>query len=106
VEEKPAWLGGRNVLLTDASGVRNLRGRHYRLHYSADLFSLTMKVLDITGEEKEETPRNFGKPGMEHARESGSNFLLRLRGGAFNVYDGSGRKRSIMRQFSVTCWTY
>jgi hypothetical protein len=116
VEEKPVWLEGKNVLLIDASEVRNLRGKLYRLHYSVDLFSLTMKEFQITGEEKGETLENFGKlgkgdivlgdrgygtiAGMEHAREAGSDFVLRLRGGAFRVYDGSGRKRSILRPFS------
>jgi hypothetical protein len=116
LEEKPAWLEGRNVLLIDASEVRNGRGKLYRLHYSVDLFSLTMKEFHLTGEEQGETLENFGKlgegdivvgdrgygtrAGMEHARELGSDFVLRLRGGAFGVYDEAGRKRSIPRQFS------
>jgi hypothetical protein len=116
VEEKPAWLEGRNVLLIDASEVRNRKKKLYRLHYCVDLFSLTMKEFHITGEEKGETLENFVKPGpgdivlgdrgygtgagMEHAREMGSGFVLRLRGGAFKVYDGTGREVSIVKAFS------
>jgi hypothetical protein len=63
LEEKPAWLEGRNVLLIDASEVRNLRGKLYRLRYSVDLFSLTMKEFHLTGEEQEVKLENFGKLG-------------------------------------------
>ncbi|MDR2783302.1 MAG: hypothetical protein LBB48_05610 [Treponema sp.] len=37
---------------------------------------------------------------MEHSRELGSDFVLRIQGGAFQVYDGRGRKRSIVRPFT------
>jgi hypothetical protein len=94
LEEKPAWLEGRNVLLIDASEVRNLKGKLYRLHYSVDLFSLTMKEFHLTGEEQGDIvvgDRGYGaKAGMEHARELGSDFVPRLRGGAFRVYDKTG----------------
>jgi hypothetical protein len=116
LEEKPAWLEGRNVLLIDASEVRNMRKKLYRLHYSVDLFSLTMKEFHLTGEEQGEKLENFWKlgegdivvgdrgygtrGGMEHARELGSDYVLRLRGGAFRVYDKRGKKVSIVRQFS------
>jgi hypothetical protein len=116
LEEKPAWLGGRNVLLIDASEARNLKRKLYRLHYSVDLFSLTVKEFHITGEERGETLENFVKlgpgdialgdrgygtiAGMEHVRELGSDFVLRLRGGAFGIYDEAGRERSILRQFT------
>jgi hypothetical protein len=115
-EEQPAWLEGRNVLLVDAGEVRNLKGKQYRLHYSIDLFSLTVKEFHLTGEEHGERLGNFGKlgegdivrgdrgygtiAGMEHAGEPGSDYVLRLRGGAFGVYDKRGKKVSIVRQFS------
>jgi hypothetical protein len=72
VEEKPAWLEGRNVLLIDASEVRNMRGKLYRLHYGIDLFSLTMREFHLTGEERGETLENFGKLGEGNARYCGS----------------------------------
>jgi hypothetical protein len=49
VEEKPVWLEGKHVLLIDASEVKNVKGKLYRLHYSVDLFSLTMNEFHITG---------------------------------------------------------
>jgi hypothetical protein len=38
-------------------------------------------------------------PGMEHLREQGSGFVLRLRARAFTVYDGEGRKIELLDQF-------
>jgi hypothetical protein len=84
------------------------------LHYCLDLFTLGMREFHITGMETGEKLCNFtgfGEndivmgdraygtlPGIEYLRQQGSGFVVRLRGKAFAVYDGEGRKISIAGQ--------
>jgi hypothetical protein len=108
--EKPGWHFGKDVCLVDGSEavLHGSKKKYFMLHYCVDLFSLTMKEMRLTDMETGEKLLNFktfGKndivvgdraygtiPGMEHLRESGSGFVLRLRANAFNLYDGQGRK--------------
>lgn len=101
---KPSWLGGRRVILVDASDIA-LQGSQtsdYRLHYAISLFELTCQCADLTGTREGETlcrhsvshgdiivaDRIYGTiRGMEHVRRAGGDFLLRLRSRAFTLYD-------------------
>ncbi|GHV87580.1 putative transposase InsL for insertion sequence element IS186A [Spirochaetia bacterium] len=117
--EKPAWLAGKVVSLVDASEVV-LHGNHkkyYLLHYCLDLFTLAMRELKITDMKNGEKLRNFERfekgtivlgdraygtiPGMEYLRERGTDYVLRLRSGAFTLYDRHGAKRELLPWLSV-----
>ena len=108
--EKPAWLWGKNVCLVDGTEevLRGSKKAYYMLHYGVDLFSLAMREMRLTDMKAGEKLANFtvfGRgdivvgdraygtiPGMEYLRERGSDYVLRLRAGAFRVYDGEGEK--------------
>jgi hypothetical protein len=107
--EKPGWLLGKNVCLVDGSEevTKGKKKEYFMLHYCLDLFTLAMREMRLTGLKTGEKLRDFtvfGKgdivladriygsiPGMEYLRELGSDFVLRLRAGAFSIYDGEGR---------------
>jgi hypothetical protein len=114
VVKKPGWLNGKNVCLVDGSEdvTHGNRKKYFRLHYALDLFTLCMRemrVTDIKSGEKLSTFRTFDAkdivvadriygtiPGMEYLRERGSGFVLRLRAGAFTLYDGKGKKIALL----------
>jgi hypothetical protein len=116
--EKPGYLGNKRVCLIDvtedASGGSAANRKFYRLHYCIDLFTLCVIALRLTDRKIGEKVSNFtcfGKddivigdriygtiPGIEYLRKSFSGFVLRLRAGAFNLYDRSGRKISLIRR--------
>jgi hypothetical protein len=104
--EKPAWLLGKKVYLADVSdeSVYGSSKIGFRLHYSVGLFDLGMKELRLTdgktGEKLSKFQR-FGKDdlviadraygtiaGIEYLTGCRSEFLLRYRTGAFNLYTG------------------
>jgi hypothetical protein len=86
------------------------------LHYCLDAYTLSMKEMHLTeGQNGEKlarfeqlgpnalvaADRAYGNiPGMEHLREQGSGFVLRLRARAFTVYDGAGQKIELLDQFA------
>jgi hypothetical protein len=102
--EKPEWLEGTAVYLVDASdeSVHGSSKTDFRLHYSVGLFDLGMKEMHRTDGktgEKLSNVQNFTngdlvvvdraygtRVGIEYLRERGSDFLLRYRTGAFNLY--------------------
>jgi hypothetical protein len=102
--EKPAWLWGKRVYLVDASdeSVYGSSKTDFRLHYCVGLFDLGMKEMRLTDAktgEKLSNFQSFGKDdliiadraygtiaGIEYMGRCGSDFLLRYRTGAFNLY--------------------
>jgi hypothetical protein len=86
------------------------------LHYCLDAYTLSMEEMHLTNGQNGEKLSRFEQlgsndvvvadriygsiPGMEHLREQGSGFVLRLRGRAFTVYDGEGRKIELLDQFA------
>jgi hypothetical protein len=106
--EKPEWLGGREVCLIDGSEdvTRGEEKNPYMLHYCLDAFTLGMREFHITDIRTGEKVGNFkgiGEndivvgdraygtlSGIRYLREKGSGYVLRLRGKAFNGYDGRG----------------
>jgi hypothetical protein len=115
---QPERLKGKDVRLVDGSiePVSGKSGRLYNLHYCISLFSLEMKEM-LLSEVKDEGEklshfksitagqimvgdRVYGTiQGMEYVRGKGADFILRLRAGAFNVYNQSGEKISLLRGF-------
>jgi hypothetical protein len=85
------------------------------LHYCVDAFTLAMQALQLTergGGEKLSRFEQFGPhavvvadrvygtlPGMEHLRERGSGFVLRLRAKAFKVYNRAGQEIELLKGF-------
>ncbi|GHV34402.1 hypothetical protein AGMMS4952_26800 [Spirochaetia bacterium] len=63
--EQPAWLSGKRVSIVDASEVV-LHGndkKYYLLHYSLDLFTLSMREMHITDMTTGEKLVNFERVG-------------------------------------------
>jgi hypothetical protein len=123
--EKPQWLKDRNVLLVDGS--EDSRGGKERLffmlHYCMDLFTFSTREFAITEEATGEKLSNFTKlgsddivigdrayatlAGLSHLKRYGADYLLRLRGRAFNIYDEKGDKIDLMKEFSdLMSWEY
>lgn len=106
--EKPGWLEGKRVCLIDASdqAVYGSKTSDYRLHYGVDLFTLDvveMHLSEITQGERVGNFEYFGAgdvvigdraygniQGIEYLRGRGSDFVIRLRTGAFRVYTKEG----------------
>jgi hypothetical protein len=104
--EKPGWLEGKAVYQADASDelVYGRSKAGYRLHYCVGLFDLDMKELHLTDAKRGEELSNFksftkgdliiaGRAygtigGIEYLEGCGSDYLLRYRTGAFNLYTG------------------
>lgn len=114
--KKPEWLGERRPLLIDASDVA-LRGSgtsNYRLHYAFDLFGYTCAQMELTeiSNGGEKLDRYAAKPGdifigdraygtvnaMEHIRLNGASFVLRMKTGAFGLYDDKGERLELLPQ--------
>ena len=112
--EQPDWLAGKTVSIVDASEVV-LHGNdktYYLLHYSLDLFTLSMREMHITDMTTGEKLSNFelvgagdimmgdriygSITGMEYARERGADYVLRLRAGAFNLYNEEWEKQELL----------
>ena len=109
VIEKPEWMGDRRVLLANATDMA-LRGSStsdYRLHYVFDLFEYSCAQMELTGIAEGEwlsryepqtgdivvADRMYGTvSGMEHARQAGGDFVLRLKTDAFALYDEAGKR--------------
>lgn len=112
--EPPAWLGGRRVQLADATDacLRGSDGTDYRLHFLFNLFEYACTHMELTpsaegGEKLTRFPataedifvadRAYGTiTGMEHLREMGAGFLLRLRTNPFTLYDRDGKRLDIL----------
>jgi hypothetical protein len=109
--EKPGWLSKYNrICLVDTTRV-SLEGSDnadYNLHYMLDLFTLDTLEMKLTGSDCGEKLTNFNKLGkndlmlcdrvygtltsINYAISNGSDYCIRLRGNAFNLYDENGNK--------------
>jgi len=123
--EKPEYLKDRNVLLVDASedskgGAERL---FFMLHYCMDLFTFSSREFLITEEATGEKLSNFTQlgpedivigdrayatlAGLSHLKKHGADYVLRLRGRAFNIYDEKEEKLDLMKEFSrLKTWEY
>ena len=116
--EKPQWLKEKNVLLVDGSeevkcGENKL---YFMLHYCIDLFSLCEREFLITDMKTGEKLVNFKKIGkgdivladriygtllgISYLMEQEADYILRLRAGAFNIYDRNSEKTDLLEHFS------
>lgn len=113
VIEKPEWIGDRRVLLVDATDMA-LRGSStsdYRLHYAFDLYEYSCAQAELTGIAQGEKLSRYGLrsgdivvadriygtiSGMEHARQAGADYLLRLKTDAFALYDEAGKRIDLL----------
>jgi hypothetical protein len=114
---KPEWLGDKGICLVDASEepVFGNKEKQYRLHYAVNLYTLEMKEMLLTGQERGESLENFKSLGpedavmgdraygniknIEYLKERGSGFILRIKTNAFNIYNGRMRKTSVPSLF-------
>ena len=103
----PEKLKEKRIKTVDASDIvtKGTVKQTWHLHYAFDLFSFSSAEFHITPECTGETLENFTfQPndlviadrayatisGIEHCKRSGSDFILRLRNKAFNLYDENG----------------
>jgi hypothetical protein len=115
--EKPQWLEGRRVCLIDASDepVHGSKKADYRLHYVVDLFTLEVVEMHLTDTKQGEKAENFKRfgagdvvigdraygniRGIEYLRGCGSDFVIRLKSGAFAVYTKEGERVELSEYF-------
>jgi len=128
---KPTWLD-RNVVTIDGSEMRAKGSKQgdYWLHLGFDIFGFQYRTIEITGIKEGEklsrhairagdivlADRMYGTiRGMEHTLSNQADFILRYRTKAFNVYDESGEKIELIKEFrglkpldsmSVQCYYY
>jgi hypothetical protein len=113
---KPKGFAGYRLLAVDASIVKSgvsKFSKSWRLHFALDIFSLSSREFKITDEKCGETLANFTaskgdlfladrayatKNGISHCLLNGADFILRLRLGAFSVYDEHGKKIDLLRR--------
>lgn len=107
---KPKWLQDKKVCLIDATDVskRGSNQSDYRLHYNIELFNLEMREMHLTESKIGEKMINFEKlgandvivadraygslKGIKYLKEKKCEFILRLRAGAFSLYNSEGFK--------------
>jgi hypothetical protein len=111
--EKPEWLTGRRVVLVDGTDMvlQGSKGSDYRLHYAFDLFGYHCEQMELTTAKEGEkltrykvkaediiiADRGYGTiRGMEHVRAGGGNYILRLKAGAFALYDAQGKRIDLL----------
>jgi hypothetical protein len=116
--EKPRWLKGRNILLTDGSeDVRcGERKQYFMLHYCIDLFTLAAREFLMTDMKTGEKLANFQKlgkddivvadraygtpPGVAYLKRHGAGYVLRIKGSGFTVFNGKKEKTDLLQRFS------
>jgi hypothetical protein len=112
--ERPDWLAGYRVRSVDATVVSEpgSTGTDWRLHYSLELFALKCDHFQLTEPDKGESLLNFPVVpgdlligdrmygtlnGFWHVRNSGGDFIVRIRSKAFPLYvPGSERKIDLL----------
>ena len=103
----PKSFDGYKPVAIDASVVKEKgrTGQIFKLHYAIDLFKMTAASFKITGQKNGETLLNFdvqkdwlvladraygSLAGIEHCLKHKANFILRLKHGAFTLYNKDG----------------
>jgi hypothetical protein len=112
----PESLKGYTIVAVDASDVteKGRSGRTFRLHYAIDLITLKCLSCKITGQKTGETLKNFFPKekwilladraygtltSIEHCIQAKADFILRLRYGAFKLYDSNGNEINLLEKF-------
>lgn len=107
--EKPTQLENYRVMAIDASDIvsKGAVRQTWRLHYAVNLFSMNSEMFQITSEKTGESLKNFAlQPkdliladriyatitGIEHCRNAGADFIMRLKNKAFLLYDSEGNQ--------------
>ena len=118
LNEKPKWLQNKNVLLVDGSedtkGGKN--PNYYMLHYSVELFTLSVREILLSDIKTGEKLSNFNKlgkedivmgdrayttlNGLEYLMEKGTGYVLRMNAGKFHIYNDEKQKIDILECFS------
>lgn len=113
--ELPESLKGYSIAAADASDVteKGRSGRTFRLHYVIDLITLKCLSCKITGQKIGETLKNFSPKekwilladraygtltSIEHCIQAKADFILRLRHGAFKLYDSNGNEINLLEK--------
>jgi len=111
----PESLKGYSIAAVDASDVteKGRSGRTFRLHYAIDLITLKCLSCKITGQNTGETLKNFSPKekwilladrvygtltSIEHCIHAKADFILRLRYGAFKLYDINGNEINLLEK--------
>jgi len=116
--EKPEFLNKKSLILVDASDelVKNRiqkggKRKLWRLHYAFDLFNFCCKEMQLTeAAEGEKLTRYTIEEneiyvadrvystikGIEHIKQGGGYFVLRLKSNSFNLYDKVGEKIDVL----------
>ena len=116
--QRPKWLGNKNVILVDGTedvkcGVRR---QCYMLHYSMDLFTMSMREMHITDRKTGEKLPNFRQigvndivmgdriygtlPGIAYLKGRKAGYVLRMHSRALPLYTAKGQKIDILQRFS------
>jgi len=114
---RPEWLEGKTVCLIDGTNEskRGSKQADFRLHYCMELFTVKMREMLLTeAVEGEKLSRfhNIGKndviladrmfgtlQGISHLIEKECEYVLRLKSGAFNLYDKTQEKVELSSYF-------
>lgn len=109
----PKAFENYRIVALDASDVseKGRSGRIFRLHYAIDLVKMCSLSYRITAQKAGETLLNFDikknwlvladriygtLTGVEHCLKASANFILRLRHGAFKIYDKDGKELNLL----------
>jgi hypothetical protein len=112
--EKPEWLEGKEVCLADGSemAIKGSKGGDYYPHYMFNLFQFSCRQLELTTRQEGEkmsifeeikagdiviADRNYGNmKAIEHIKEKGAEFILRLKARCFTMYDAEGNEIDVL----------
>jgi len=109
----PDFLSKYRTLALDASDVteKGRSGRLYRLHYAIDIFTMTSAAYMITDQKSGEKLSNFDfnendliiadrmygtLKGIEHCKNQGAEFILRMKSDCFTIYDETKNKIDLL----------
>ena len=111
--EKPAFLGGRQVKLVDASDetTKGKQKKTWRLHYVFNLFEFQNTSMELTtNKEGERLTRHAVSEndimiadriyctmsGIEHVLSNKGDYVIRFKSKAFNLYDKEGKPLKLL----------
>jgi hypothetical protein len=114
----PKAFEGYKIVAVDGSDVKEKgsTGQIFRLHYAIDLFKMTASSFKITGQKVGETLLNFDVSkgllviadraygslvGIEHCLNNCADFVLRIKYGAFKLYNEDGSELSLTKKLQT-----
>lgn len=115
ITEQPEWLKGKRTIIVDGSdeSIKGSNKTDYKIHYAIELFKLECLQFQLTDNKTGETLTNFEVEkndlfigdraygtitGMEHVRNAGGDFLLRLKTNPFTLYCEDGTKLNLLKE--------